>query len=462
MSSEIISTQQHIPEGIIPSFKHVAKRIIKNILPEWVLSRITHAGFRRYFKNTGWMFVGQVATFVATFFVSVAIARYLGPAEYGVLSYVVSFVGLFGFVANFGIDSVIIRELIDKPERKDSLLGTSFFIKLCGAFLAIVLVYFFSFILQTSPVERVLILLFSSTLFFQAFQVSNFYFSANVLSKKNSIVQIISLVFTSIFRILLIYLRFSIGWFIFSYVLDSIILAVGFSIAYKNIGFSHRTWNFDLHLMRKVLKSSLFLVFSAAATTVYLKIDQVMIKQMIDAYSVGVYAVAAKLSELWFFVPGIICSSLFPAIINARKTDKNLYYKRLRWLLIIMIVSSLVISLFMFFGSDIIVNVVFGSMYAGAVPILQIYVWGVVGIFLWTAFAQYLIAEDYTSLMFYMSFMGAVVNIVLNFILIPRIGMMGAAIGTLISYNSIVFIPLFSKKIRSDFLNILGIRFSSV
>ena len=181
-----------------------------------------------------------------------------------------------------------------------------------------------------------------------------------------------------------------------------------------------------------------------------MRIDQVMIKEIMDTGAVGNYAVAVRLSEVWYFIPMAITSSLFPAIIDAKKISEKLYYERLQKLYALMTWLAIGIALPITFLADDIIRLLFGMQYQDAAGVLVIYVWAGVFVFLGVASSQYLIVENYTRISFFRTAIGAIVNVGLNIILIPKYGINGAAMATLISYFLstffICFIPKTSKQ----------------
>ena len=166
--------------------------------------------------------------------------------------------------------------------------------------------------------------------------------------------------------------------------------------------------------------------------TIYMKIDIVMLKS-IGSKAVGIYSSAQNLSEAWYFIPIAIVTSVFPALLNARKTDLDRYQKRLGNLYDLLIYISIPVAIFIsFFASDII-HIIYKGKYDGAGPMLSIHIWSGIFVFLGTASSQYLVAEGYTKISFYRTAAGAIINIALNFWLIPLYAGVGASIATLIA-----------------------------
>lgn len=422
-------------------------KLIESITPakwHWVFN---HDGYKRYFANMSWMFGGQMFSLLVSFFIGAWIARYLGPENYGVLSYSIAFVGLFGFIASFGIDGILNRDLIQTPEKRDKLLGTAFRLKLIGGVIAFSLTFISVLIFQSSPLVQLLVVLFSFTFILQSINVINTYFNAEVKSKNNVRATIIATIISSILKIIVILLGEGVIWLIIIYVLDSLWQGIGLIKAYKRYGLKIGDWKFNHVLAREILKNSWPLMLSTAAALIYLKIDQIMIGSMLGNYKVGIYAAAVRLVEVWYFVPGIISTTLFPAIINAKNTSVEMYKNRLKNFYILMAIIPIVIAILITLLAKPIILVLFGSGYLESIVVLRIYIWSSVGLFLGWAVGQYLMSENLVKTIFWLNLLAMIINIVLNLILIPIYGIVGSAWATLISYLIIPIIVILFYKI---------------
>ena len=180
-----------------------------------------------------------------------------------------------------------------------------------------------------------------------------------------------------------------------------------------------------------------------------MKIDQIMVQDISGVKEAGAYATVANLSEAWNFIPVVIVTSLFPAILNAKRDDIARYKKRIQHLYDLMVYLSLPVALVISFAAPLIYKL-YKPEYAYAAPTLSVHIWSGVFVFLGIASSQYLIAENFNTLTFIRTGFGAVVNIVLNLILIPKMGMMGAAIATLAAYASAPLFTLFIPKVRDQ------------
>ncbi|MFA5879714.1 MAG: flippase [Candidatus Margulisiibacteriota bacterium] len=408
-----------------------------------------HEGFKKYFHNTGWIFSGKIFSLIISFFVIAYVARYLGPTNYGLLSYAISFVGLFSFIANLGIDQVVYREIIRYPEKRNEYLGTSFFIKIFSGSLAFLSVLTIILILKQENLINILLLIIAFSFIFQSFNVINGFFGSQLLSKYTTIASICVIFLLSTTKILLVLFNRGIIYFAAVYLLESVLYALSFLIIYKLFKQNIFSWRFDKKLAKQILLDSWPLLFVSVFALIYTRFDQIMVKYMINQTAVGFYDVAVRVAEVWYFIPGLITASLIPAIVNAKKINEVVYKKRLKDLLLLIFIISIAISLPIFLLAKPIINIFFGPAYLPAISVLQIYVWAGIGLAMAEAANQYLITENFTKILFVSSCVGMILNLILNFVFIPIYGINGAAFSTLISYFSIPLLIILLLKIKS-------------
>lgn len=423
-------------------------KTIEKITPAkwcWILN---HDGFKRYFANTGWMFLGQMTSLVISFFIGVWLARYLGPENYGIISYVVAFAGLFSFIASLGVDGILNRELVAHPEQRDELMGTAFRLKLFGGLISFLVTIVAAFLFESSWLIRSLIILYSLVFIVQAVNVISIFFQANVLSKNNVRSILTATIISSILKVVLIISGKGIIWLALIYFLDSVWQGLGYLWSYNHHNLKFKTWRFNKQLAKKIISSSWFLMLSSASVYIYMKIDQVMVGYFMGDYAVGLYAAAVRFAEVWYFIPVMICSSVFPAIVNAKNTNYLIYKKRLKALYLLMIAVALIIAIPTTILAPWAITILFGGEFIASAGILQVYVWSSIGFFLGWAINQYLLSENKTKTIMFYNMLSMMLNIGLNLILIPKLGLIGAAWSTLISYSvGPLVILVFNKKI---------------
>ena len=414
------------------------------------------AAFQKYVKNTGWLLAGKLLSLVVGFI----IARYLGPYAFGDLSFADAFAALFAAVGTLGLDSFIIREIIQHPDKRDEILGTSLVMRLAANAVLIplaILTYLAFRQLSTNETEVSLALLIafcSSAALFKSFNIIDSYFQSQVASKYVVHVQNVCLVLSTGVKIALIYNHAPVLYFAGALVFDSAILALGLLFIYKRKQLHLHTWTFNWVRAKSLIQQSWPLILTAVMISIYMKIDQVMLKSA-GSKIVGIYSAAARISESWYFIPVAIVTSVFPAIIHARKTDIERYHKRLQNLYDLLVAISLPVAILVSIFADQIIHLLYGNPYQGAGILLSIHIWSGIFVFLGSASSQFLLAEGFTLISFSRTAFGALVNVVLNLWLIPIYGALGASIATLIAYASSTFFILAVPHTREQGLRML-------
>lgn len=411
--------------------------------------------FKKYFLNTSWLIFEKVARLILNFFVTIAVIRYLGPDQFGLYSYAISFYGLFVAFVSLGLESISIRELVKHPEQRDEILGSVFYTQLLGAVITISLIALTLLITSEALLTSVLILIISVSSFFQTFNVIDYYFRSTVKAKYSVYVLFTSVLLVSLIKFALIIIKAPLIYFIIAFALEFVFNAIGYFIVYHLQKLKIVQWKFDKELAISLLKDSWPLILSGVVVSIYMKVDQVLIKNMLDVKEVGYYAAAVRLSESWYFIPVAISNALFPAIVNAKNISRELYLTRLQKLYDILAWIAIGISIPVSFFSAEIINLLYGSKYLSSAPILTIYIWAGAAVFLGVASSQYLVTENLTKISLMRTSLGMIANVILNIIFIPQYGIVGSAVATLISYTLATFSIIFFKDTSHQFVMML-------
>jgi O-antigen/teichoic acid export membrane protein len=416
---------------------------------------LTKPDFKKYFTNTSWLMAEKIFRSVVLLVIGVYVTRYLGPERLGLLSYATSFVALFMPIAMLGLDEIVIRELVKDETKKNELLGTAFFLKLTGTFFALAILSITTYYTSKDKLANLLIFIIAFSAIFQSFNVIDFYFQSRVISRYVVYCQIASLIVSSLIKLFLIWIKAPLLYFAVVSLIESIILAAGLVIAYFGQKLNIFDWRPSFRLAHALLRDSWPIILAGICVSIYMRIDQVIIKQLLNSEAVGQYAAAVKLSETWYFIPGIICSSLFPAVINAKQKSKEFYHTRLQNLYDLMIWIALPVTLVVTLLADNIVRFLYGAAFAKAGSVLAIHFWAGIFVSLGVASGKWYLAENLQFFSFINSIIGAVVNIVLNLILIKRYGIIGAAWSTVISFGCAAYLLNFAySKTRDNFYRI--------
>ena len=412
---------------------------------------VSHKGFQRYAVNTIWLFSERFLRIISGLFVGIWVARYLGPEQFGALSYIISFVSLFAAFSSLGLDVILVRELVKEESRLNALLGTAFYLKVAGAITTIFLIYVASYFTSNDYDTNVMIMIVATATIFSSFNVIDLYFQSKVKSKYSVYANIIALSLSSIIKVLLILINASLDAFIWVFLFDSVFLAMGYLYFYSHNNLLIKKWKFESKVALELLKDSWPLIFSGVAIAAYMRIDQVMIKEMMDLNAVGQYAAAVRISEAWYFIPMMLGASLSPAILNAKNNNKRLYYSRLQSFYTLMVWMAVLIAIPIAFFSEEIINTLYGVDFSGAIQVLVIHIWAGIFLSLGVACGKWYLAENYTKGALYKALLGMTVNIAGNYFLIPIYGMSGAAFSTLVAHlSSNILYDIFDRRVRGQ------------
>jgi len=409
-----------------------------------------HIGFKKYARNTSWVLVGKFSTMAISFIATLYIARNLGPTNFGELSYAISFTGLFSFIAAFGIDSVLYRELIKYPDLREKLMGTALSIKLCSSLFAVIVVTASAWLFSPKDVSFILVCVLSASFIFNAFNSITTEFGAIVENKSISIVSIVITLILNLAKILTMFLGGGVIFLALILLAESIMYAGAFLFLHTRTFGSLSELSFDKGMAKGLIYDAWPFILSSACAVVYARIDQVMLKNIIDATAVGLYDSAVRLTELWYFIPTVIAGSLFPAIVLSRSHSASMYKRRTLALFGLVSMFGIVITLLIYLLAPQIITTIYGEGFNGAIPILQIYVWTILPTFIVIVANQILLAENARTLLFISAALGMVTNVIGNFILIDRYQASGAAFATVLSsFAVLIFLTgvYFSRKI---------------
>lgn len=390
----------------------------------------------------------KIFTMALAMVVSIFVARYLEPEKFGILSYAISLSSFFGIATHMGLNGLAIRELVKAPENQNILMGTVFSIKFGMALLALLAFLVFIFTTENKNQDEFYVLLIvSGTIILKPLEVFDFWFQAKVKAKYSSIVGLTSTVALAILKVVLIIIGANLIAFAASTLIQSLLIVCLFAYYFNKISDqSFKLWRFDFSTAKRLLGQSWMIMLGAIFTIVYLKIDQIMIRWFMTLEDVGVYAVASKLSESWYFIPSIIVTSLFPKLLELRKNSEKQFYSRLQQLFDFLFCISFLLAIIITFVSKPLISFLYGEEYIDAAFILSIHIWAGIFIFMRAAFSKWILVEDAIIFSTITQGSGAIINIILNLLFIPLYGTKGAAVATILSYAMASYFSLFFYK----------------
>lgn len=412
----------------------------------------------RIISNVFWSLAGKLTGLVSALLVGIFVARYLGPTQYGVMNYAVSFVTLFLVIATFGFENIEIREEAKANDQKDTILGTVFVLRLLLSLVTIILISVVAYINEADTYTFGIIMVYAITVMLTPFEVIRNYFTSLVQNEYIVKVGIFRTVLSGVIKVVLLLVHASLVWFVISLVFDAFVLAQGYCYVYKKKIGSMRSWRFDKAWACYLLRQSFPLLLSGVAATIFLQIDQIMIGNMIDKTSVGYFSVASKFIEVLLYVPTILIQTVSPLLVKERKNNLESFREKAQMFMNITVWLCVVCAIFMALCSRYIVLWTFGMKYLASIVILQILSFKIVGVALNIVSGQLLIIEEKQKYFVLRSLSGCIVCVVLNLLVITRFGVGGVAavaIATQFAAGFLIhlFIPtyryMFFMQIRS-------------
>ena len=284
----------------------------------------------KYIFNFNWLLVEKVIRIFGGLFIGVWVARYLGPRDFGIFSYALAFIAFFSWLSQLGMNQIIVREITKYPDKTDEILGSAFFMKLIGAIFSVGLIFFaINFIKPEDSLVKLVTLLLSLVYIFQSLDIIEFFYQAKVLSKYTVIAKSTAFLSSFALKIFFILNEFSVVYFALANVIDILLAGALLVFVFVKTGHSIKNWKFDKIIAVELIKYSWPLMISSFLISIHMRIDQLMIERMLDMKEVGVYSIAVRFSECWYFIPAIIVSTLMPFFVSLRKENDVLYKKNL-------------------------------------------------------------------------------------------------------------------------------------
>ena len=380
-------------------------------------------------RHFGWLAADKLVRAVLNVGVGLWVARHLGPARFGLLSYALAVAGIAALLADLGLEAVIRRELIAAPRRASELMACAWRLRLVGGIVGYGLLLLSAMIGSSTGSDRVLLAVAGLTLFQPVVCVADLWFQARLAARTSVLAQTAALVAGSAARVMLIVTDAPLVMFAWVAVFEMAVAGVLLTVLARRGGLCFR--GFDPVLARRLLREGWPLLLSGAAVALYLRIDALMLRYYAGETAVGHYAAAVRFTEIWYFVPLALASSLLPALLRARAQGQPVYAARMQQLYDLNAGIAYLIMVPLALSAPWLIQKIYGPEYGESARVLAVYVWSTVFVFIGVARSQFLVNEGYTRFYLLSTLAGLLVNVVLNLALIPRHGAWGAAVATL-------------------------------
>ena len=405
----------------------------------------------RVINNASWLIGGKIAQMIISFFVGILTARFLGPSNYGLINRSAAFVSFFSPVCTLGISSVIINDLIAKPEQTEKLLGSGIGIRCISSTISIIMIQILIIVME--PGNTLLLwvaFLQSGSLLFQSFDLIEYWYQSKLEAKYISIVTLISYIITAGYKVILLVMKKDVSWFAFSNTLDYMLIALMyvFLLRFRD----SKKLIFRWKTVKELLKKSYEFILSSLMVVIYAQMDKVMLGKMLDDASVGLYSVGTAICSMWVFVLNAVINSIRPSVITAKENgNKAQYHARIIQMYSLVFWMGIAVSVFFCIFADFIIATLYGREYIGAKDAFRITTWYTGISYLGVARSTWLVCENKQKYEKVLSGCGAIANVILNWVLINKFGISGAAMATLITQLlTNIIVPALIRDLREN------------
>lgn len=401
-----------------------------------------------FLSNTIWNISGKIIQMIISLVVGMLTARYLGPSNYGIIGYTASYVTLFSSICQLGFNSVAVKEILEQPEKQGKILGSTIFFRVLSSLLStvgvVILVYFLD---AADPLIIKVAFLQSLSLVFQSFEMIHFWYQSRMETEVSVKVQTFAYLIMAAYKIAILALGKDVIWFACSTIIEAAVVAAALIWSYRRS--KGQKLEISFACGTEMLKYSYHFILSGMMVTIYSHMDKIMLEQMLNESAVGYYTAATKVAQMWSFVLTALINSARPLIISSRKQSQEVYVKQNKRLYAAILWIGIAVASVMTIGGKWIVLLMYGKDYLPATSSLQISAWYTMFAMLGTARGIWIVCENKAKYVKYYLGIGAVLNIILNYLLIPAYGPGGAAAATLITQIfTAVFAPALFKDTR--------------
>ena len=383
-------------------------------------------------KNAAWIIGCRLTQSVFALIINLLTARYLGPSNFGIINYAASLVAFVTPIMNLGVNNILVNELIKEPDKEGEILGTSIVLTLITSFCCIVGIFCFVFFANAKEIETLIVcVLYSLLLIAQSLELLQYWFQAHLLSKYTSLSVLFAYLIVSAYKIYLLITHKSIYWFAISNAFDYFLIAIALYLIYKKIG--GQALSVSLNRAKNLFAQGKHYIIAGLMGVALAQTDKIMLKFMYNNEAVGLYSAAFAIAGLSSFVFSAIIDSMRPLILQYKTSDNVEYENQLSLLYGIVVMLSLVQAIFIGFFAKTIIVILYGESFLPAKITLQIIVWYSIFSYIGAVRSVWILAEDKQQYLWIISLLGLVINIILNFIMIPLWGIEGAAFATLLT-----------------------------
>jgi PST family polysaccharide transporter len=408
------------------------RKLARLLLPERIQRLIAGRPLlARLLGNSAWQIGDSVFRMGTGVVVSAYVARYLGPPGFGLINLGVALFTLFTAVAQFGMNTIVVRDLVARPGERQTILGSALLLRLAAGSASMLFALGATILLRPGDGRTALVVvIIAASALPRAWDVVDYDYQSRIHSRPVVLARNLSFLALAAARVFLVLGRAPLEWFAAAITVEPALAAIFLIRRWSADGLFVGLRSATARELRNLIATGWPLVVAGVSITVYMRIDQIMLGRMMGDREVGLFSAAVRVSEALYFLPLAAAASVAPALTAARRRSVAEYERQMLSVMRVLVWLGFAVALIFATFSRLIIHALYGSAYAAAAPVLSIHAWIGVLVGLSLCGDQWLTNEGYLKYTMYRTVAGAVANVVLNLILIPRLGIVGAALAS--------------------------------
>lgn len=406
--------------------------IARRLVPEFVRRRVRgRPMLARLLGNSAWQIADKVSRMGAGVIVTAYVARYLGPDSYGLISFAVALTALFSAIAIFGLQAVVVRDLVERPSERAAILASALSLRLLGGVAAIALGVGTTFLLRGGDRQAVLVVfLVACSALPQAWDIIDYDYQSRINARPVVVARNTSFFVLSALRVGMVVLQAPVACFAAALSCEQAMAALLMAWRWRADGLSVSICAASAREMLRLASAAWPLIITGLSISLYMRVDQVMLARMMGDAGVGLFSAAVRVSEALYFLPVAVATTVAPALTALRRRSITEYERRLVGVMRLLVWPALGVAVGFALCSHLVILALYGPRYSAAAEVLSIHTWAGALVSLGVCGSLWLTNEGYMKYTMYQTLAGAGVNVVLNLVMIPRFGIIGAALAS--------------------------------
>ena len=400
-----------------------------------------------YLTNSSWLVFGKCFNMLISFLISIQVSKYLGPSDFGIMHYAISIALIFSIFSVLGLDNLLVRELVGNPKKHNKLLLNAYILRIMGSLIGIIILIIYLTQANVSEEVFILTLICSISFIFNSTDVLKSHFESKIEARKIVIAESTAILISAGLKIYFITIKYSVIAFVYCWLLEWLIISLMLIITFfyrKNIRIKKFTPDPDIII--NLFNKSYPLLISAITIVIYQNIDKIMIKNIMGDLGnaqIGYYTIASIFLAFVIIIPQMLGKSIIPNLIKEHDISNNSFSKKFQLFMDAMVWISIILSIILFSFSELFIKYLYDDSYLASIPLLKLISWKGIFIILASVSGYWIIIKNLQKLAVIRNIFGCLINILLNYLWIPKWGALGSAAATLISFGISSFFNTF-------------------